>query len=486
MSVESGGSTCVDDRVSIADTRFQTAVHNISRLFDRISAIEDELSQSKDALANPPGDEMWSDSSIADSGVKVKGKSDRIKMKDLKERYCSVPEPLSASRIESFRVSEAEEKRKFLELELQRVRDRAASAPTISRSIVSRRFKTRPHTAQQDPPDKTIAELSVTREEVKNLLRINALLRKKSQQASSEADRNRCEQARLKGRLSILRSENIRLSESIKDMTTQYSADLNNARDATKRAESLLVGSRAELDSARLRMQELSDQSNSIARELEKSRSAFDEQTTRLQELQLYKDRTTEDLKVLELRLTSIESKKLSQAKSLPQTESLVAQLVKQLTDAKEESLQAKSELEKYSIQLEDMRRHYTLAINKERQNRKKEIEQECFSLLSATGCLTQSIRRIDPVDNSSAVYLKRIRKLQNTVNDLTEKVTEYERRELRRAPVVVRKRSKSMGPNIGNSNSIPRSNLTHLSSHTSFLSDDGQETARDGPTEYE
>jgi hypothetical protein len=185
----------------------------------------------------------------------------------------------------------------------------------------------------------------------------------------------------------------------------------------------------------------------------------------------------------MERRLTHIEEhRKLP--KTAPIDDHSTVHLVNQLSAAKDESLAARMEAQKYAIQLEEVRGQYTAALNKERQLRRRAIEQECFSILSKTGRLDLTARSADLASASSTVYLKRIRKLQNTVNELNDRIAEFEKRELKRAPVVVRRKKKDESSSTA---SAPRVIMTFSSPHTSYISDDeALEDVREGPTEYE
>ena len=185
----------------------------------------------------------------------------------------------------------------------------------------------------------------------------------------------------------------------------------------------------------------------------------------------------------MERRLTQIEEHRKS-PKLAPVVDHATVHLVNELSAAKNEALTAKMEAQKYAIQLEELRGQYTAALNKERQLRRKAIEQECFSILSKTGRLDQTSRSAEFPSASTTVYLKRIRKLQNTVNELNDRIAEFEKRELKRAPVVVRRRKNEESSSTA---SAPRVIMTFSSPHTSYLSDDETlEDVREGPTEYE
>ena len=119
--------------------------------------------------------------------------------------------------------------------------------------------------------------------------------------------------------------------------------------------------------------------------------------------------------------------------------------LLSQLADARADARTARNEAKNAVAQLDALRVKCVLALNREKRNRKDledmQAREDCED--HQPQALIQSLR--DKLQVSSGIYLKRIQKLQGIVNELNDKVFELERRELKRAPVLVRRPPKNV-----------------------------------------
>jgi hypothetical protein len=458
MSLVSDGSTVSGDRHVSTEGRFNTAVHNITRLFDRISAIEDELSQSQNVLSQRLPDEIWSESSAQGEH---RTRSERNEASNLSghPRSRSVPDNLSSSRIESFRASDDAERQKFLDLELRRLHtERMMSRAKPSLEVISERRRLH----------ETRADLSVAQEEIKNLMKVNSGLRKQNKDLSVDKERLSASLTRMKNRHAVLRSENLRILDSIKSMKAQLSNESLSARDSVRHVEALHAGARAELSSANYELSRLRETNKKLQTEFDETVARNRTLDDKIKSLELEKEKVAADFSMLENRLSAIETNRTrstSPKGAYGMTGSVMIQLVDQLSKAREDAIAARAEAERATYELQCVRQQFTAALQKERQMRRKVIENECLTLLSTTATIPS--KQAD--DSGSKVYLRRIRKLQATVNGLNDRIAEYERRELTRAAVRIR------------SNRSISKHLPHIIQ--SSLTDESEEEARTGPT---
>ena len=474
MSLGTEVSTVSGDVPAHGETRYNTAVHNITRLFDRISAIEDELAQSQNVLSRRVPEEIWSESSVPTDPLAENGSSSDPNHRMLaapRRASRSVPDHISSRKIDSFRECDEVERRKFLELELERIRERAKVAPSriippLELISERRRFA------------EVKADLSVAREEVKNLLHVNANLRKQNKDLSIDRERSNGSLTRLKNRLTVLRSENAKLSDSVKSLQSQLSREALSARDSARHAEALHAGARAELITTSAEISQLRDSNRALELELNETRRSAIAYEGKIKSLEIEKEKMAADFLMMENRLGAVENqcRRMESPKrdgtGPAVQQSVIMQLVDQLSKAREDAAAARAEADRATAELGEVRQQFLQALQKEKQLRRRAIENECLSLLSTTSGLGQP-KQCE--DGGSKAYLRRIRQLQDTVNTLTERLTEYERKELWRAPVKIRNKRHNQ-----NNRAMPR-----IVSAFSSFGDDAEEV-RTGPTPTE
>jgi hypothetical protein len=461
MSLVSDGSTVSGERQVSTDGRFNTAVHNITRLFDRISAIEDELSQSQNVLSQRAPEEIWSESS-AQGDARISSEVRSVPAQIRQPRSRSVPDNVSSSRIESFRVSDETERTKFLELELERFREK-------TQSVTNREYPALEVISQRRRYAETKADLSVAQEEIKNLLKVNSGLRKQNKELSVDRERLNASLVRMKNRLTVLRSENTRMSETIKSMQAKISHESSSARDSVRHFEALHAGARAELTAANTELTRLRETNGKLEAQVDETTKYNKRLEEKVKTLELEREKTAADFLMLENRLSAIETNRTrgsSPKRSQGSDGSVLIQLVDQLSNAREDAIAARGEAERTAQELECVRQQFTLALQKEKQMRRRAIENECLTLLSTTATIPA---KQSEDSGGSKIYLRRIRKLQETVNELNERIAQYERRELARAPVKIRMKRQQ------------KSNLPHIAN--SSFTDESEEEARTGPT---
>ena len=487
MSMGSEGSTVSGDRSVPPDPRFQTAVHNISRLFDRITAIEDELTQSQKVISQRAPDEVWSESSHPREPAPDRRFMTTIlpPKPQIQGRSKSLPESLlTSTNLDNFQMMDEIERRRFIELELERQRERArAAARPIPKRTLSPCLQ---QISERGRLSEVKAELTVAREEAKNLIRVNAELRKRNNMLSSQNEALESKFDKLKNRHNVLRSENARLAEALKSAAHQQSQEAVNARESVRQAEARHAGTRAELWGANQQLNELRKRNESLQSELTVARKENENLQERVKTLELEKDITVNDIHTMENRVRCLERVKPDPSRT--HSDTVLLQLVDQLAQAREDAVSARAEIEKQKMEFEDFRKQCTTALHRERINRRKAIESECLSLLSSTGLMTQTLQQ-EPVQESTnrseKTYLKRIRSLQDTVNNLNEKIAEFERRELSRAPVVLRSRSGQRKAKK-TPTQLPHITRGYPAVLTSFLCDDDEEEERSGPVPTE
>lgn len=448
MSV--GGSPVIPDPSSELG-RIGSSENNLERLFSRLSAIEAELDSGQKTLSHGRGRIVWSHSSceedltakmdeIADSRMAstVPGS---IRFRASSKGQGSNP---AVYHLQEFQANEKSERCRFLELELSRANDRIKSLMSAIQSSDRGRLRNlndqlgvinvRASTAS--------AELQLARDEVRNLIKVNAAVRERNVHLSSETEKYKADAVRLKKRLSVIRAENSRLSDSLSSVTARESLDMCSARDSARRAETACSGLRqqqvvleAQLAHSKKENVDLSSRVQSLVLE---SGHLRDELMKRADE----KEKLDESVLELEGRLRSIEADRerlVAQPTQAPSvSESLVASLVDQLTQAKEDALHARSESTRAQAELGELRLKCMQAIHRERHQR-RDLDR---SMMSST-VRGESLTRIS--EPGSQVYLKKIRKMQTVINQLNEQIFELEKRELQRAPVIVRRSSRSL-----------------------------------------
>jgi hypothetical protein len=483
MSVGSQGSTVTGDRPISADPRFNNAVHNITRLFDRISAIEDELTQSQNVLSDRVHDEIWSETSNhREPVIDRKAATTMLPPKSqCQVRSKSVPDTLfSSKKIDSFQASDEIERRRFIELELERQRDRFVPRGNVRNSL----GPCLQQISERGRFSEVKAELTVAREEAKNLTRVNAELRKRYNVLASERDACESKFEKLRRRHSVLRSENARLSDSLKAVSHQHSQEAVSARETVRQADARHAGTRAELWAANQEITNLKQENEKLKIDLDLSRTENHSLRERVKVLESEKQTLMNDLQTIENRVICIEKHHSGVNERLASTradgDTVLLQLVEQLSQAREDAVTARSEANKYMTELEEFRKQSISALHRERLMRKKAIESECLSLLSHT-MQHEPVRESE--NRNERTYLKRIRTLQDTVNALNERIADFERKELSRAPVILRSRSaprKARKPQTG----LPQITRGYPQVLQSFLCEDEEERPGPVPTE--
>lgn len=440
--------------IESSSSRFARTLDNISHLFDKLSAIDENLMDGGSILSPGSVGRDPNSSSVQDRlqqrmeriACGFKGSSTRVDLSRV-HRSKSDSQTVDSARIEAFRANDANERCKFLESELAQALDRIRGLNS-EKAEASARDRTSRRTHESQQASIATAELQLAKEEIKNLLKVNAGLREKNAALMDMNESQQREMEKLKCRMRTIRTEKAKKEALVDEMARKRVSEAQSARGSVceietamgKLKERLRV-SHVDMNSARKENRDMAEQMEELKLHHSATSIAY-ESCVKENESLREKVKSLEDtleVKTSELQETFVKIQSFDKSHLRPVSDEVMTSLLSQLADARAEASTARNEAKNAVAQLDALRVKCVLALNREKRNRKDlEDMQARGDCEDQPQALIQSLR--DKLQVSSGIYLKRIQKLQGTVNDLNDKVFELERRELKRAPVLVRR----------------------------------------------
>jgi len=468
--------------------RFVRTLDNISQLFDKLSKIDESLTGERSIVSEESTRTDRNGESVQE---RLRKRMDRIAtgitgdsvpgalrmMSRSKSDSCAV----DSARIEAFRASDANERCKFLESELVQALDRIRSI-NQGKAETSRRISDRADSASKQASI-AMAELQLAKEEIKNLLRLNSGLREKNGELKDMTESQQAEIEKLKSRMLTLRQDKAKKEALVEAVSRKRLIEAQSARGSVFEIESSMGKLRERMKLAQSDTSRLQKEKESLSDQLEELKMHHSATSTAYESC--VKENETFRSRIQELEET-VENKKVELQQSFADydantknqivSDQVVTNLLSQLADAKAEASAARSETRNALSQLDNLRLKCVAALNREKRHR-QDLEGMQQSTLVRSGEnpneLIQSLR--DKLQVSSGIYLKRIQKLQGTVNDLNEKVFDLERRQLKRAPVLIR-------PGNSKNSSCCSSSLSSRTTQRAFIEPETEDEIRERP----
>ena len=448
-------------------TKFARTLENISTLFDRLSVIDDALlsqAQNESAISSRSGTDT------------SRSRLEQV-MNDIADgRSPSCPVGPSCSRRNSVfkRIRSgpegdaslagpddvAAQRANLLQLELERARDQIMRL-VDERGALQNDFghgdrKRMRHTAElltivRKKCTSLETELRLSQEELRNCLKLNSSLRQRNMELLESSDGVRSENVKLKGRLNVLRSDNSRKADTIQAISKQQCAEISSARQSAREGESITAQLRQRIRTLQDELQQSVSDREKVTRDLEATKGVIEQLNGDLEQSRQATARLMDEGAKTKAKLDAMEARLKDRARDGGQHKQVIARvaptsigdetiaaLVTQLADARADTASAKQDTKDALSQLDQLKAKLFTTINRER-NLRAEVDR----LRSADERAIVYERDHQSVhaelEAGRTVFLKKIQKMQKTINELNEKIFDLERRELKRAPVLVR-----------------------------------------------
>lgn len=466
--------------------RFARTLDNISNLFDKLSVIDENLMKDRSISSSRSTEADPNSSSVQDRLTRhmhiIAGGSRRGVSSGSLGRLCRSKSDsfvVDAARIDEFRANDANDRCKFLESELSLALDKIRGlnlekAELRAHERTSRRMNVEVDTANKQTSI-AAAELQLAREEVKNLQKLNSVLREKNATLMDANESHQAELDKLKNRMRTLRQEKAKKEAIVEAMSRKRTTEAQSARGSVFEIESAMGKLKERLRSSQCEISSVIKDNRSISEQLEELKlhhsatsTAYDscvkeneDLRARVKELE-----DTVNSKDCELKESCDTIRKFESNKSQYISDEVMTNLLSQLADARAEASSARCEAKNALSQMDALRIKCVAALNREKRHRQDLQDMQSTRRENSQDSHEALIHSLkEKLQVSSGIYIKRIQKLHGTVNELKDKIYDLERRELKRAPVVVRSQSSSF------TSSLRRKE-----------EEDQEETSREGP----
>lgn len=290
------------------------------------------------------------------------------------------------------------------------------------------------------------AELQLAREELRNVLKLNAAVRQRNAELVETNESLKGENIKFKGRLAVLRSDISKKNGQLQSVSQRQSEEMLTARHSARAKDiecsHLLVRIRElqeELTEWRQKNEGMQTRFDHVRGELEISHSQLREAKETNDKVEFQNEQLRDQVKELHGNVKSLHAdhQKLAvEKKTNDSHESTISSLINQLADARADTLSARAEAKQVATQLESLKEKFVASVTRERAL-KAELSEARVREVKESVEETNTVQAAQ-LDSLKGVYMTKFKKMQKTINELNDKIYELERRELTRAPVIV------------------------------------------------
>ena len=290
------------------------------------------------------------------------------------------------------------------------------------------------------------AELQLSREELRNVLKLNAAVRQRNAELIETNESLKGENIKFKGRLAVLRSDISKKNGQLESVSQRQSEEMLTARHSARAKEiectHLLARTRElqeELRESRQNTESMQTRYDYVRADLEMSQSQIREAKETCDKLGFQNVQLREQVQELQGNVKSLHADHQKLAvdnKTKDSHETTISSLINQLADARADTLSARAETKQVASQLESLKEKFVASVTRERTLKAELSEARAREVKEAA----EEINTVQAaqLDSLKGVYMTKFKKMQKTINELNDKIYELERRELTRAPVIV------------------------------------------------